>query len=195
MTLNKSAVSSIYIWSPILSGIFRCWLYILGARGEKQNCLLEARNGPNWLRKMGLTQNTRVVPQVYGEQGGVGEKVEIYNWLTLGWFGSSICVLVQAFRPKSNKRKGTESRDRFHLCVQQKEKSTVSAIFAAAPFTSQSTVRFLRKERQIVWFLHTSPTPSLSKQTLQELTWSYAAQTSRFHPTMGSSTASGAQRS
>lgn len=194
MTLNKSAVSSIYIWSPILSGIFRCWLYILGARGEKQNCLLEARNGPNWLRKMGLTQHTCGSTGVW-RTGRGREKVEIYNWLTLGWFGSSICVLVEAFRPKSNKRKGTESRDRFHLCVQQKEKSTVSAIFAVTPFTSQSTVRFLRKERQIVWFLHTSPTPSLSKQTFQELTWSYAAQTSRLHPTMGSSTAVGAQRS
>lgn len=157
MTLNKSAVSSIYIWSPILSGIFRCWLYILGARGEKQNCLLEARNGPNWLRKMGLTQHACGSTGLW-RTGRGREKVEIYNWLTLGWFGSSICVLVEAFRPKSNRRKGTESRDRFHLCVQQKEKSTVSAILAVTPFTSQSTVRFLRKERQIVLvFAHFPP--------------------------------------
>lgn len=122
-------------------------------------------------------------------------KVEIYNWLTPGWFGSSICVLVEAFRPKLNKSKGTESRDRIDLCVQQKKKKYRVSYLRSNPFHLAVYCAIHRKERQIVWFLHTSPTPSLSKQTFQELTWSYAAQTSRFHPTMGSGTAIGAQKS
>lgn len=154
MTLNKSAVRSIYIWSPILSGIFR---YILGARSEKQNCFLEARNGPNWLWKMGLTQHMCGSTGVR-RTGRGREKVEIYNWLTPGWFGSSICVLVEAFRPKLNKSKGTESRDRFDLCVQQKKKkSTVSAIFAVTPFTSQSIVRFIAKKDKLYGFCTLPP--------------------------------------
>lgn len=154
----------------------------------------------SWLRKMGLTRHTCGSTGVW-RTGRGREKVEIYKWLTLGWFGSSICVLVEVFQPKSNKSKETESSNRLDLYVHRgkknKHKKYQVSYLRSNPFSPRSILcdSTARKERQIVWFLHMHPNPLLSKQTVQEWTWSYAAQTSRFHPTMGSGTAVEARRS